>query len=219
MNLRSSTGSAPRWARRKEARPKELLEAALELFVERGFAATRLEDVAQRAGVSKGTLYLYYSGKEELFKAVVRESLVPVLDKAEDLVSNHSGDSIELFRLIIFGWWEHIGNTRLSGISKLVMAESGNFPELSNFYHQEFVARGMAMIASLLERGIALGDFREINASHLTQVIIAPLMMLMMWKHSFSASKIDPISPEIYLNNLVDMCLHGLLKNTSPTSE
>jgi len=212
----TSKTKKPRWERRKEARPGELLSAALDLFVERGFAATRLEDVAQMAGVSKGTLYLYFSGKEDLFKAVVRESLLPVLGEAEELVSNFPGDSIELFRLIVHGWWERIGNTRLSGISKLVMSESGNFPELASFYHQEFIARGMAMMASVLERGAARGEFRSVNTHQLTQVILAPLMMLMMWKHSFGINKIDPISPENYLNSMIDLCLHGLLNASSP---
>jgi len=214
--MRTSNKTKPRWERRKEARPGELLSAALDLFVERGFSATRLEDVAKLAGVSKGTLYLYFSSKEDLFKAVVRESLLPVLGEAEELVSNHPGDSIELFKLIVHGWWERIGNTRLSGISKLVMSESGNFPELASFYHQEFIARGMAMMASLLERGVARGEFRAINAHQLTQVILAPLMMLMMWKHSFGISKIDPISPENYLNNMIDLCLNGLLNTSTP---
>ena len=215
INMQSSAKSKPRWERRKEARPGELLSAALDQFVERGFSATRLEDVAERAGVSKGTLYLYFSSKEDLFKAVVRDSLLPVLGQAEDLVSSFPGDSIELFQLIIQGWWTHIGNTKLTGLSKLVMSESGNFPELANFYHKEFIARGRKMITSLLERGFARGEFRPIDTIQMTQVIIAPLIMLMMWKHSFGASKINPINPEIYLNNLIDLSMRGLLKDTS----
>jgi AcrR family transcriptional regulator len=210
--MQSSNKTQPRWARRKEARPGELLDAALDLFVERGFAGTRLEDVAKKAGVSKGTLYLYYSGKEELFKAVVRESLLPKLDAAEDVLNNKLADSIELFRYVIYGWWEQIGNTRLSGLSKLVLSESGNFPELAEFYHKEFIARGMSMIERLLGRGVARGEFRQVNTHLITQVIMAPVMMLMMWKHSFGASKIDPISPESYLDSMVDLCLHGLIR-------
>lgn len=147
----------------------------------------------------------------------MRESLLLVLGEAEEIVSNFSGDSSELFQRIIHGWWEQIGNTKLSGISKLVMSESGNFPELASFYHKEFIARGMAMITSMLERGVARGEFRAIDTSEVTQVIIAPVMMLMMWKHSFGASKITPISPEIYLNNMIDLCLRGLLTNNSPS--
>src|SRR5947207_12072417 len=90
-------GMKPRWERRKEARPQELLAAALDLFVERGFAVTRLEDVAKRAGVSKGTLYLYFANKEELFKAVVRENILPVLGEAEAIIDSFEGNSMDLF--------------------------------------------------------------------------------------------------------------------------
>ncbi|MEA5098800.1 MAG: helix-turn-helix domain-containing protein, partial [Burkholderiaceae bacterium] len=113
MPASSTPPKNPRWARRKEARPGEILAVALDLFVERGYAATRLEEVAQRAGVSKGTLYLYFAGKEELFKAVVRENLVSVLNDAEELLDHYSGNSIELFRQIILGWWQRIGSTKL----------------------------------------------------------------------------------------------------------
>src|SRR3954462_6809689 len=102
----------PRWERRKDARPQELLAAALDLFVERGFASTRLEDVAKRAGVSKGTLYLYFENKEELFKAVVRENIVPAIGAAEDVIAGFEGPSDELLRCVLFGMWDRIGATK-----------------------------------------------------------------------------------------------------------
>jgi AcrR family transcriptional regulator len=200
----------PRWTRRKEARPQELLAAALELFVERGYAATRLDDVAARAGVSKGTLYLYFTNKEELFKAVVRENVVPILGEAEELVDRYEGSTAELFREIVFGWWERIGNTPLSGITKLMMAESNNFPEVARFYHDEVITRGNAMISRMLERGIARGEFRPIEVKHAMNVVCAPMLMLMMWKHSFAACRPEPMSPENYLNSFVDLFLHGV---------
>jgi AcrR family transcriptional regulator len=101
--------SKPRWERRKDARPQELLAAALDLFVERGYAATRLDDVAARAGVSKGTLYLYFENKEELFKEVVRANLVSALAEAEDYASNYAGKSRDLLRGFILRWWKHQG--------------------------------------------------------------------------------------------------------------
>jgi AcrR family transcriptional regulator len=201
----------PRWTRRKEARPQELLAAALDLFVERGYAATRLDDVAARAGVSKGTLYLYFTNKEELFKAVVRENVVPVLGEAEEMIDRYEGSSTELFREIVLGWWERIGNTKLSGITKLMMAESNNFPEVTQFYHDEVISRGNAMIMRMLERGIERGEFRRINVSQAMNLICAPMLMLMMWKHSFSACRVEPISADDYLNSFIDLFLHGLL--------
>ncbi|MDB5762054.1 MAG: TetR/AcrR family transcriptional regulator [Herminiimonas sp.] len=208
--------SKPRWERRKEARPQELLAAALDLFVERGYAATRLDDVAAQAGVSKGTLYLYFTNKEELFKAVVRENVLPLLSEAEEIIDGYAGHSAELFREFILGWWERIGNTKLSGITKLMMAESGNFPEVAKFYHDEVISRSNIIIIRMLDRGIARGEFRKINAVQANKVICAPIIMLMMWKHSFSGCQTEPISPEEYLNCFIDLLLHGLL--TAPSA-
>lgn len=200
-----------RWERRKDARPQELLAAALDLFVERGFAATRLDDVAARAGVSKGTLYLYFTNKEELFKAVVRENVVPVLGAAEGIIESYEGSTIDLFREFVLAWWERIGATKLSGISKLIVAESSNFPEVAQFYHDEVIKRGDAMIARMLERGIQRGEFRQVDIAQATRVICSPMIMLMVWKHSFSTCRPEPVSPEAYLNSFIDLFLHGML--------
>ena len=208
----------PRWERRKDARPQELLAAALDLFVERGYAATRLDDVAARAGVSKGTLYLYFTNKEELFKAVVRENVVPVLGEAEGIIGNYEGSSAHLFRDIVLGWWERIGNTKLSGIAKLMMAESCNFPEVAQFYHDEVISRGNAMIGRMLERGIERGEFRAIDVKQTVNVICAPMLMLMMWTHSFNTCRKDPLDPENYLRSFIDLFLHGLL-NDGPAAK
>ncbi|TFV90278.1 TetR/AcrR family transcriptional regulator [Oxalobacteraceae bacterium OM1] len=206
-----SSDTKPRWERRKDARPQELLAAALDLFVERGYAATRLDDVAARAGVSKGTLYLYFANKEELFKAVVRENVVPVLGEAEDTISGFEGHSADLFREIAFGWWERIGATKLAGITKLMMAESHNFPEVAQFYHDEVISRGNAMIVSLLKRGIARGEFRPVDVDQAMNVVCAPMLMLMLWRHAFTACRNEPITPEAYLSSFIDLFLHGLL--------
>lgn len=200
-----------RWERRKEARPQELLAAALDLFVERGYAATRLDDVAARAGVSKGTLYLYFTNKEELFKAVVHENVLPLLGEAESIIEAYEGPTADLFREFIHLWWEKIGNTPLSGITKLMLAESGNFPEATQFYHDEVIVRGHAMIARMLERGTARGEFRPIDIAQARHVICAPVIMLMTWKHTFSACAGEAMSPKAYLDSFTDIFLHGLL--------
>ncbi len=200
-----------RWERRKDARPQELLAAALELFVDRGYAATRLDDVAARAGVSKGTLYLYFTNKEDLFKAVIREHLVPVLGEAEQTIEQYEGHSGDLLKEIILGWWERVGDTQLSGLTKLMMAESGNFPEVAQFYHDEVISRGNALIERALERGMARGEMRRLDTEQVTQVIVAPVLMLMLWKHSFGACQATPVSPIAYLNTFIDLLFVGLL--------
>jgi AcrR family transcriptional regulator len=209
----------PRWTRRKDARPQELLAAALALFVERGFAATRLDDVAARAGVSKGTLYLYFPSKEDLFRAVVRDNLVPVLDEAEQVIAGYVGSSADLLRDFIMGWWQRIGDTPLSGLTKLMMAESGNFPEVAKFYHDEIISRSDALIVRMLERGMASGEFRRVNVAQAHLVIVAPILMLMLWRHSFDLCRPEPISVKDYLNTVIDLMTHGLLSANPPSME
>ncbi|MFM9433912.1 AcrR family transcriptional regulator [Janthinobacterium sp. CG_23.3] len=206
----------PRWERRKDARPQELIAAALDLFVERGFASTRLEDVAKRAGVSKGTLYLYFENKEDLFKAVVRENIVQVIGQAEDNLAAASDEaSAALLRSILMAWWEYIGATRLAGITKLIMAESGNFPELAAFYNEEVVTRGCALIARVLERGIVSGEFRPVDPTLMTSILSAPVIMLMMWKNSYLPCDMKSIDAEAYMAAFIDVSLRGLLPDAA----
>jgi len=208
-----------RWERRKEARPQELLASALDLFVERGYAATRLDDVAARAGVSKGTLYLYFNNKEDLFKAVVREQLLPVIGEAELTSDKHEGRSSELLRDLILGWWARVGDTKLSGITKLMCAESGNFPEVAQFYHDEVISRVNAIIGRALRRGMERGELRKMDVNQVTQAIIAPVIMLMLWKHSFSACQQEQVSPAAFLNTFIDLLFHGLLTSEQEAIE
>ncbi len=145
---------APKRERRKEARPGELLDAALDLFVEKGFSATRVEEVAARAGVSKGTLFLYFQSKEDLFKAVVRENIANKFPAWQEEFVTFEGTSSDMLRYALVSWWERIGKTRASGITKLVMSEAQNFPEIAAFYQEEVIKPGNAMIHSILEHGV-----------------------------------------------------------------
>jgi TetR/AcrR family transcriptional regulator len=209
--------------RRKEARPGELLAAALDLFVEKGFAATRAEEVAQRAGVSKGTLFLYFPSKEELFKAVVREHISGTIKDAFSELANFPGTSAELVHYLMHQWWERYGNTKASGISKLMMSEANNFPELAEFYQQEVIIPGHQLIQSVIDRGIASGEFRKVDVEYAVFSMLAPIMFLIMWKHSLSGccpsgEKIDPLR---YLSVQADIVAKGLLNLgfTPQTSE
>ena len=181
-----STGSqrSPRWERRKGARPGELLDAALDLFVEKGYAATRLDDVAARAGVSKGTLYLYYASKEDLFKAVVRQNIVPLIEAFERDVASSNATSAEQLGDFFRRWWSSFGATRLPGIAKLVVGEAGNFPELARFFQQEVVLRNAMLLRSIIERGIRQGEFRPVDIDACLHLWISPMVMRALWEHS-----------------------------------
>ncbi|MGP1684155.1 MAG: TetR/AcrR family transcriptional regulator, partial [Giesbergeria sp.] len=171
-----------------------------------------LDDVAAHAGVSKGTLYLYFENKEDLFKAVVRGNVLPVLQHGEDLVEKFSGTSTDLVRQLVRGWWELTGSTKIAGIPKLIIAEAGNFPDLAKFYYDEVILRALSMFRRVLQRGADAGEFREVDADHLVHVALAPLVMLAVWRHSFACCEPEQLQPERYLDAYLDMLLHGLRK-------
>ena len=199
-------------ARRKEARPGELLAAALDLFVEKGFSATRAEEVAKRAGVSKGTLFLYFSSKEELFKAVVRDSVSGRYPEWRTEIQAFKGSASELLQRSMHTWWSRYGATKASGISKLVMSEATNFPELAMFYQREVVEPGRELIRSILQRGVDSGEFRRLDMKYGIYTVLAPMLFLLMWKHSLGACVPNnaPIVPEDYITAQIDTILHGL---------
>jgi AcrR family transcriptional regulator len=210
------TKAEPRWERRKEARPQELMDAALTLFAERGFAATRLDDVAHKAGVSKGTLYLYFNSKEELFKAVVRSGIVPAILQAERLVEDFTGSASELVLQIVRGWWQLMVSTHLSAIPKIMISEARNFPELASFYHAEVISRGKAMFVRALQRGIASGELRPVDVDAAVHILMAPLVMMAVWQHSLGCLDRDPVSPEAYLATYLDFVLRSLRWDGAP---
>jgi AcrR family transcriptional regulator len=207
-----STVRGPRWERRKESRPAELLAAALELFVERGYAATRLDEVAARAGVSKGTLYLYFEGKEELFKAVVRDTIVPRIDEMRRGAEQSSLGSAELLRAFLVDWWEHFGASRLGGLAKLIVAEAGNFPEVARFFHDEVIEPHAEVLVSIIERGIRRGEFAPVDARVAAHLWIAPLALKAIWTHSMDA--LCPpelrVAPDRLLRTHIDFVLAAL---------
>ncbi len=186
------------------------MSAALDLFVERGFAATRLDEVASRAGVSKGTLYLYFSSKEELFKAVIRSGIVPLIERGERLLDDYQGTSSELLREIVFNWWKSIGATQLGGIPKLMFSECRNFPEIGKFYYDEVISRGHSLVQTVLERGMRSGEFRHMDANYAMRMILAPLVYLLLWRHSFDFCDGRHVEPEAYLDQHLDLVVNGL---------
>lgn len=204
---------ATRWKRRKEARPQELTAAALDLFVEKGYAATRLDEIAARAGVSKGTLYLYFESKEELFKAVIREGLLPLLAEGEALLASMPGSASDLFRAIVLRWWEIVGEGPIGGIPKLIFAEARNFPEIARFYADEVIERGKRLLVAVLRRGIDSGEFRPVDPQALVHIIFAPLIMRAVWKHSLDCCGVTSVPIDIYLGEYLELTLRGLRRD------
>jgi TetR/AcrR family transcriptional regulator len=199
-------------ARRKDARPGELLEAALDLFVEKGFAATRAEEVAARAGVSKGTLFLYFASKEELFKAVVRQNISGRFAEWQDEFDRFEGSTADMLRMGMGMWWQRVGATKASGIAKLMMSEARNFPEIAAFYQREVIQPLQELIRRILQRGIDRGEFRRIDTRYAVYGVIAPMLFLMTWKHSLGACvpQGSDLVPEAYIASQIDTMLNGI---------
>ncbi len=212
LNDPTASDAAPKRSRRKEARPGELLEAALDLFVEKGFAATRVDEVAARAGVSKGTLFLYFPSKEELFKAVVRENIAGRFAEWNTELETFVGTTSEVLSYCYQVWWERIGATKASGITKLMFSEAQNFPEIAQFYQQEVILPGRALIRRILQRGMERGEFREMDLDYGTYIVLAPMMFLMLWNNSMGPCSLpdENFNPEQYIRSQIDIILHGL---------
>ena len=205
--------AAPPRKRRKEARPSELTAAALGLFVEKGFAATRLEEVAQRAGVSKGTLYLYFDSKEALFKAVIQEGIVPALVEGEARLTRHAETSFELLEDILGIIWARIGETAYAGIPKLIVGEAGTFREAARFSYETGTRRGRARVGAALERGMASGEFRDMDIETTIEVVIAPVLMLLIWRFSMASCMGKVIDPREYMAIHGDLLRQGLMRS------
>jgi TetR/AcrR family transcriptional regulator len=210
--------------RRKDARPGELLAAALDLFVEKGFAATRVEEVARRAGVSKGTLFLYFASKEELFKAVVRENISGGFSQWNAAFDAFDGSTPDMLRHCMTLWWQRQGNTKVSGITKLMIGEGKNFPELALFYQQEVIQPAHLLIGRILQRGIDRGEFAPLNMKYAVFTVLAPMIFLQLLMHSNTAcydpAQASELIPQEYLESQLQIILAGLcLRPATPETK
>jgi len=203
------TPALPR-QRRKEARPHELLEAALALFVEKGFAATRADEVAQRAGVSKGTLYLYYPSKEELLKAVIAHYLSSRIAATADEVREIRGPMAPVLREMLVAWWQQTYAGPGSGTFKLIISEVCNFPAIGEFYVREVVEPGHAVVRTILQRGIDSGEFRPVDVESAVHSLLLPMIMLCTHKHALGACTQHTIDADKFIADHVELVLRGL---------
>ena len=206
--------TAPARRRQKEARPQQLLEAALMLFVEKGFAATRADEVAQRAGVSKGTLYLYYPSKEELLKAVIREHLGSRIAAGAAEADKHRGPVAELLRDVLSRWWQEVFDSPTSGVFKLIITEVRNFPDLAEFYSREVVQPGEQLIARIVQRGIDSGEFENLDVAAVVHSLILPMVMMCLHKHSLGAcpGHHEDFDPHAFIRSHIDLVIRVLLR-------
>jgi len=200
----------PRWRRLPEERPKQILDAALAVFAERGLAAARLEDIAKRAGLSKGTIYLYFANKEELFRGVVRESVISFIERGE---ARFAADRDPLLALDSWmeGHWRWISSDVFPAIHRLVNSELRDFPDLHEFYSVEVVGRAQRLVCEILERGMETGVFRRMDPLVAARMLSALMVTHGIWyhqKHSFKS--IANIPDGALVAQIRDFFLHAL---------
>jgi AcrR family transcriptional regulator len=176
----SASNRAARAAERREA----IIEAALEEFIARGFAATRLDDIAKRAGVAKGTIYLHFKDKESMFEELVRIVMVPVVERLTTLPAP-TGSVRDLVEAFASNFLKEVANTRRGDLVRLIVAEGPRFPAVADFYYREVVSRGIAGMRALIELGIARGEIREKNLAQFPQILVAPAMIAVIWQGLF----------------------------------
>lgn len=209
----------PKWRRRSEARPGEIVQAALEVFAEKGFAAARLDDIARQAGVSKGALYLYFETKEDLFRAVVREAVAPNLDMVEAMLAQATLPFPDLLRLLFGRLVMVIGASRMGAVAKLVIGESRNFPELARVWHDEVVSRALTAIAAAIAAAQARGEVRPGDPRFHAFSIMGPILTGVIWRETFTPVGAPAIDLEALVRQHAETVIAGLTPPEGSTVE
>lgn len=181
----------PRYQRRKEERPQEITEAAFQAFAEKGYAATRVEEVAQRAGVSKGLLYLYFKTKEELFKAVIKSVVIRRVDALVAALEKTELSSEDFLRGPLLEFMKSVPGSPVAVVIRLMISEGHRHPDLVDYYWENVVSKGLAAISRFIDRGVQRGEFRATAVSELPQLLLAPVMLAVIWRILFARRDLD----------------------------
>jgi AcrR family transcriptional regulator len=213
MAVAKMISSSPAYTRRKEERPTEILKAAMKEFSINGFAATRLDDVACRAGICKGTIYLYFNSKEELFEAVVRDRMIPYIEKMEEIEVRSSGKASAVLREQLQIIHRELVSTDTRYIPKLMIGEGNRFPKLAEFYYREVITRIHKLLRGVIKRGVDTGEFRPEALDWSLQTMLSPALSAAMWRVVFD--QFDPMDTEAMMNSHIEMLLSALT-STSP---
>jgi AcrR family transcriptional regulator len=194
---------------RKDERPDEILEAAFVEFADKGFLATRLDDVATRAGVAKGTVYLYYDSKEALFQAAVRSRMLPVVAQVGMLSQQHDGPTVDLLRVIVRVMYGRLSDPTVRTLMRILIADGQRFPDLIAFYHREVLSKLKGALQAIVARGVVRGEFRKGALTDLPEVLVSPGLMGAIWQMTFAAEEDIPLERFMAAHlDLIERSLH-----------
>lgn len=200
----------PKFRRRAAARPDEVLNAALDLFIENGFAATRVEDIAKRAGISKGAVYLYFPSKEAILEALVRRAVVPVAEGAMAMVASYTGSVREAITMVFTILAQRLAEPRLIAIPRLIMHEVSQFPELAKMYREEVVERAKPALVALIEKGIASGELKNVDPDLTVRSIVGPVALHILMAEVFGIVPEGGLQLDKLIANHLDILFEGL---------
>jgi AcrR family transcriptional regulator len=205
-----------RWQRRKDARPAELLDAALSEFFEKGFAAARLEDIAARAGVSKGTVYLYFDGKEDMFEALVRAIPQANVEQLQAVAADTSISADVMLTRVLRAVSGFLGDERMMKFPRLIIGEAGRFPKHAETYKREVITRGIGVLSAIIERGIAEGVFRAVDPKSAAYAAMAPILFVALWRTTFERFDEAPLDAPQFLDQHIETFMRGIKRGAEP---
>lgn len=195
--------------RRKQHRPQELIEAGLEEFALNGFATTRMVDIAMRANVSKGTIYVYFKSKETLFEAAIRSQILPHIEQLDKIVSTYEGTTKDLIKLIVHLMYDRIIKTNASILIRVMIAEGPKFPDLIDFYYNNVLKRGLSVLEKVVNRGIERGEIAGTAIALEPRLLIAPIVFAAVWTMLFNTQ--NPLNSEQFCDVHLDVLFNGIL--------
>lgn len=204
------TEKTPKFKRRAEARPDEVLDAALELFLEKGFAAAKVEDVARRAGLSKGSVYLYFPSKDALLEAIVKRAIGPIAAVTFDRLARFEGDPRLALRMVIAGLIEALRDPRRIAIPKLIMREALQAPHIAEMYRREVLDVAIPALTGLLQRGMDQGYLRPLDAELTVRSIVGPIALHLLLAEVFGIVPRDGLALERLIDNHLVVLFDGL---------
>ena len=211
-----AVGRGPKFRRRAEARPDEVLDAALDLFIEKGFAATRVEDIAARAGLSKGAVYLYFPSKEAVLEGIVKRAVVPIASSAVEMAGNYAGDPRSIITMVMKTVAHRLTEPHTIAIPKLMMREMINFPDFAKMYRHEVLDRVLPIITGLLRTGIKQGYLRPVDPELTIRSIVGPIMLHVLMDEVFGLRPTDGLALDRLIDNHLTILFDGL---SAPASD
>lgn len=201
----------PKWQRRAEDRPREICDAALEVFAEKGFAAAKLDEIARRAGVSKGTLYLYFRDKEDLFRAVVRSAIAPNIEAVTAVIGQAQVPFPDLVRMFFAAFAEREARLPIGAVAKMVIGESRNFPELARVWHDEVASKAIGALAKFVEAAQKRGEVRPGDPRLYAFSLMGPMVLGALWRATLVPAGGEPLDFEALAKQHAETALKGML--------